>query len=270
MSAQRILVLILLASASHLAAQTPPEPATPHDITMVDTVPLDGAIAVPLLEKQRKKMRKYDLPELAGARQALGSQLIDGDLPKPLLDYRVRSASLDQRISFFEGGLVVMNLTGAGWTIRKRVIIPDDALAAYRKSASPATIAAVHANELAPPADGRVSQLRAYRDDGSFAELAFDPTGTLPKALGDQIHPLEDLIRALSEDREVTSTVAGYEPKVGDELVGDDEKTWRVERVIADAGIVELRCMSQPTVIYVDKHYLYNYFIGKRGPRAAD
>jgi hypothetical protein len=27
---------------------------------------------------------------------------------------------------------------------------------------------------------------------------------------------------------------------------------------------VELRCLSQPTTIYVDKKDLYNYFIGSR------
>jgi len=39
--------------------------------------------------------------------------------------------------------------------------------------------------------------------------------------------PLQDLLRAISEDRGVTSTLPNYDPKVGDELVADDRKTWR-------------------------------------------
>ena len=108
--------------------------------------------------------------------------------------------------------------------------------------------------------------LRIYRDDGSHVELAFNPAGTVPKSLADEIRPLEDLLRVISEDRTLTSSVAGYEPAVGDELVGDDQRTWRVERV-TDTGIVELHCVSQPTVVYIDKHFLYNYFVGKRAAK---
>ncbi|MDP9360174.1 MAG: hypothetical protein M3P29_01850, partial [Acidobacteriota bacterium] len=35
-----------------------------HDITMVDAAPLGGAIAIPLPERERKKLSKYDIPEL--------------------------------------------------------------------------------------------------------------------------------------------------------------------------------------------------------------
>ena len=91
---------ILLLAAAPLAAQSQPpqtlpevrglEPAPPppptHDITQVDPAPLGGAIAIPLTERDRKKLKKYEIPELADCRQAIGSQLIDGRLPKPLVD----------------------------------------------------------------------------------------------------------------------------------------------------------------------------------------
>ncbi len=244
-------------------SSTPPQTDTGHDISQVDTAPLGGAIAVPLPEKQRRRLKKYDIPELVGARQALGSQTINGELPRPLIDYLVSDAGVDQRLSIFEGGLVVMSMSGAGASMFKKMILPADALALYRKSASPALLMTVEHSRVSPPRKGRRSLLRLYRQDRSFVELTFDPAGAIPKTLGDQIGPLEDLLRALSEDRTVTNSVAGYEPKVGDELVGDDRKTWRVERIIQDAGIVELHCVGQPTIIYVAKKDLYNYFIGK-------
>src|SRR5438034_6135346 len=57
-----------------LAQQQPPPPVAepPHGIEMVDSAPLGGAIAPPLPEAQKRKLKKYDIPELAGARQASG------------------------------------------------------------------------------------------------------------------------------------------------------------------------------------------------------
>jgi hypothetical protein len=253
------------AGAQSTQSQSPPPPQTDtgHDISMVDPAPPGGVIAVPLPEKQRRQLKKYDIPELVGARQALGSQAVNGVLPRPLIDYFVTDAGLDQRISIFEGGLVVVGMTGTGGSMLKKVLLPPDALAMYQKAASPALLSAVDPGRVSPPTKGRRSLLRMYRQDRSFVELTFDPAGAIPKVLGDQIRPLEDLLRALSEDRTVSNSVAGYEPKVGDELVGDDRKTWRVARIIQDAGIVELHCVGQPTIIYVAKKDLYNYFIGK-------
>lgn len=242
--------------------QTDPDPG--HDITGVEPAPLGGAISTPLPEKQRRKLRRYEIQELTGSRQAIGPQLINGALPKPLLDYSVRSGVIDQRLSFFEGGLVVVKMTGAGGTIRKKIILPPDATAAYLELASPVALRLVGVNQMMSPAHNRRAFLRIYDTDGGIVERVFDPLGVLPKPLHDQIAPIEDLLRALSEDRTVTNTVANYEPKVGDQLVGDDRRTYRVERIMAGGTIVELRCMGQPTTIYVDKKDLYNYFIGSR------
>jgi len=236
--------------------------AEEHDITKVDPAPPGTVIATPLPEKQRRQMKKLDIPELAGAHQALGSQLIDGRLPQPVLDYVVVEHNVEQRLSIFEKGLVVMRMTGAGGTTMfKRVLIPDDALKAYLKSASADALAHVNKQDVSPPDTNRRSLLRIYRPDGEHVELTFDPVGVIPKTLGDQIHPIEDLIRAISLDRTVTSSVADYQPKVGDELVSDDRKSWRVERVMNN--VVQLHCIGQPMIIYVDKKDLANYFVGK-------
>jgi hypothetical protein len=261
-------LLFLLIAFGAFAQSQPPQPpppeAPPHDITQVDPAPLGGAIAVPLPEAQRKRLRKYEIPELAGSRQALGTQLIDGALPSPILDYIAVNANVQQRLSIFQGGLVVVSVTGAGGTIHKKVIIPKDALGNYTKTISSTALGNVRQGDLSAARDGRRVTLRVYSAPTTVVERTFDPMAAMPKALADQVTPMQDLLRAICEDREVTNTVAGYMPQVGDELVGDDRKVYRVARVI-DGHIVELRCTSQPTSLYVDVKSLYNYFVGTTG-----
>ena len=253
---RHILAGTLLLAATIAAAQTA------HDITKVDTASTGSAISTPLPQAQAKRLKKYEIPELTGTKQALGSQLIDGHLPRPLVDFRTFSGPIEQRLSIFEGGLVVISMNGAGALIRKKMIIPDDALGAYRKAVNPASLAQVYQRELSPATGTTSAQLRVYGDDGLFVERRFDPTSALPKTLQDEVLPLQDLMRAMSEDRTVTNTIAGYDPQVGDELVGDDKKTWKVVRVIADSNVIVLHCTTDPTTIYVGKKDLYNYFIG--------
>jgi hypothetical protein len=255
---------IILFTAIPLLSQTPPpEPQPSHDITKVDPAPLGGAIAVPLPEAERKRLKKYEIPELEGARQAIGSQLIDGRLPRPLLDYVIQNGNVRQRISFFEGALVVVRMDGAGGTLQKRVLIPQDALRKYLETTNADALGSIRETVLSPPLENRMALLRIYRPEGGVVQRRFDPAGSRPRRLHVQLTPLEDLLRAVSEDRTVTSTVAGYEPKIGDQLVADDRKVYRVERIIEESGIVELRCISQPTLIYVAKKDLYNYFVGR-------
>ena len=256
--------VFLLAAAQSQTPQPAPPPNPTHDISQVEEAPLGGAIAIPLPERERKKLAKYDIPELAGSRQAIGPQRIDGRLPRPLVDYSATTTDVYQRISIFEGGLVVVEVRGSGGTIRKKVIIPDDALHSYLHSISPTALASVRDSELSKPRDTRRSLLRAYDAQQNFVERQFDPMSTMPKALSDQVVPLQDLLRAIYQDRAVTNSVAGYMPKAGDQLVGDDKKVYKVVRVVSDK-IVELRCLSAPTTIYVDVKDLYNYFIGTPG-----
>ncbi|HSP35064.1 MAG TPA: hypothetical protein VLU46_12160 [Thermoanaerobaculia bacterium] len=254
-----LLILLLLSSA-----QTSPQTEPPHDITKVDPVAPDAAIATPLPREREKQLRKYGLDDLAGSTQAIGSQLIDGRLPRPLLDYYVHNGTVDQRVSIFERGLVVVRMAGAGGTIQKRVLIPDGAMKKYLAMAAPDKLAQLGPKAMAQPRENRGAFLRVYRDPTSYVERLFDPSSAKPKILNDAVMPLEDLLRAISEDRTVTNTIANYEPAVGDELVGDDRKTWRVVRIMKDAEeVVELHCTSQPTIMYVAKKDLYNYFIGR-------
>jgi hypothetical protein len=256
------LIVFLIQLPNFLTSQLLAQQTPPHDITQVDAAPLGGAIATPLPEKQRKQLMKYEIPELAGSKQALGSQLLDGALPRPMVDYVVQDAKVQQRLSIFQGGLVVIDIRGAAGPMRKKVIIPDDALKNYMKSVS--TIGLVRQSDIPRPRDDRRAFLRVYFGPNDYTERAFDPAAALPHALNDQISPLRDLLRAITEDRAVTNSIAGYMPKEGDELVGDDRKVYRVVRVMNES-IVELRCLSQPTTMYVAVKDLYNYFIGTTG-----
>jgi len=234
-----------------------------HDITRVDPVAPDAAISTPMPDKQQRKLKKYDMPELAGARQALGPQLIDGRLPRPLADFIILEGTIEQRISIFEGGLVVVKMTGAS-SIQKKVIIPPDALEQYMSSIHVAAVKAIDARELVPPETAQRGLLRVYDEAGRYEERVFHPNRVLPKTFNDLLAPLRDLLRAVSEDRGVSTSIAGYEPQEGDELVADDHKVYRVMRVAPGAGIVELKCLDAPATIYVAKKDLHLYFMGRR------
>src|SRR5438067_7313972 len=110
--------LLAFVATTALAQSAPPQQPVPsdppHDITQVDPAPLGGAISVPLPERERKRLQKYEIPELVGSRQALGPQLIDGRLPHPIVDYINEQGPMHQRLSIFEGGLVVIDTHGAG------------------------------------------------------------------------------------------------------------------------------------------------------------
>lgn len=249
----RLYSLAVLCCALPLFAQ--------HDISQVEPAGADAAMATPI--PQKRGFKKYDIPDLAGAQQAVGSQLIDGRLRKPRIDYITAEGTIEQRVSIFEGGLVVVKMTGAT-TIRKKMLIPEDALRSYTSAASTKALEAIDARSLVPPDVNRRSLLRVYGEDGKFVERSFHPSRVLPKALNDQIAPLRDLLRAMSEDREVTSSVSNYEPKAGDELVADDAKVYRVTRVVEGANVVELKCLDAPTTIFVGKKDLHLYFVGRR------
>lgn len=232
-----------------------------HDITQVEPVGPDGAMSTPI--PMKRGWKKYDIPDLAGAQQAVGSQLLDGRLRKPLIDFITAEGTVEQRISIFEGGLVIVNMTGPA-TIRKKLLIPDTALHSYVDAVSAEALARIEQQSLVAAEPTRRSLLRIYTADGHFVERTFNPSRVLPKPLNDQITPLRDLLRAVSEDRGVTSSVAGYEPQAGDELVADDQKTYRVVRVVEGANVVELKCLDAPTTVYIAKKDLHLYFVGRR------
>jgi hypothetical protein len=232
-----------------------------------------GQTSAPLSKPERQPPdisaidpRPPGVAELAGAYLALGSQRINGNLRRPLVDYSVRVGSAVRRVSFFEGGLVCLHMTGAGGVIQKKLLIPDDSVKRYLAHLSAAKLNEIPADMFAfGAADKRTGILRIYSGD-RFVERRFDPSAS-PKAFSDLTLPLEDLLRAVSEDSRLLNRIAGYEPHIGDHLVSLDQSTYEVVRIFGDDPMIELRGDNQPTTIYVAKKDLHNHFIGsRRGP----
>jgi hypothetical protein len=168
-----------------------------------------------------------------------------------------------QRISIFETGLVVVHLDTPGGKIQKKMILPPDALQVYRQRLSAADLAKIPQNEL-PTSNGRNTILRVYDPIGTPVERTFDPATLLPASLEVYRSVLQDLLRAMSQDREVTNTVAGYAPAVGDHLVSDDQRVYEVMRFMGDGKYVELKCVTDPTRIFIAVADLHQRFVGSR------
>ena len=73
---------------------------------------------------------------------------------KPLADYVISEGSIEQRVSIFEGGLVVVKMTGAA-SIQKKVVIPPDALAQYLRNINVAALKTIDGRELVAPGNVR-------------------------------------------------------------------------------------------------------------------
>jgi len=258
---RRWVVLLLLAFSLEARADAQSEPESEPNS---ESFASGTAIAIPRPDPRDHDPEKYEIPELSGASSGRGSHLVGGALPRPVLHYIVRLPGILQRMTIFENGLVVVHVNNDGTTIMKQLVLPLDAVATYRTHVSPAGLEVIQENGRdSGPSPGR-SVIRSYRDDGSFVERSFDPTLILRAELTQKKIILDDLLRALAEDREVSNPLTGYRPKLGDVLVADDQKSYKITRIIDQGTIVELTCTTDPLKMYVSSKELYNYFIGKR------
>lgn len=245
-------------ATGHLEAQS-----GGHGIEDVTPAKPGIGIAIPL-DDPRIDSKNLEIPELAGTRQALGSQLVDGRLPKPLIDYSARVDLILQRITIFETGLVSLHFDSPGGRIQKRLILPPDALEVYRRELSAEKLERIRQDHLLDDSDTSRATIRIQGTEGDPVERSFNATSLLPQDLEQYRTVLQDLFRALAGDRDVTNTVTGYIPKVGDRLVTDDQKTYRVTRVVQNGKYVELVSLSDPTRMFIASEDLHNHFIGSR------
>jgi len=243
----------------------------PSESTAAERDPSVGdAIAVPLPHLSRRQQRRYETPELTDTKSANGPQLVGGELPRPLIDYFSATGRIVQRISIFSNGVVSISLEGAGANIRKRVVIPMGAVENYATAVSRRSLDDVSSESLRTPDPVNVSFIRVS-DEAGFSERRFHTLSIIPTDLQRQRGILEDLLRVLAEDREVSSPLAGYEPRIGDRLISDDAKTYEITRLAstADKGtIVELTCTREPVKMYVAAKDLYNYFVAAKARTA--
>lgn len=236
---------------------------TTHDISKVDVPPLGGRVALELSDEERARNQ---FPELAGAQLATGSQLVNGELPKPVVEYIVKTQFALQRISLFENGLAVVHVSDERGRVLKRVVIPMDALDTYRTELSPEKLAETPIAQLKMKATGDMAVIRSYDSMGSHVDRLFDPSAVLPLPLAQRRALLEDLLNALVQDREVTNSVTNYKPRVGDRLVGEDQKTYIVSGIYGQGDTIELTRADQPLKMYVAAKDLNKFMVGARRP----
>jgi len=243
--------LALLAPA--LAAQTDEEYTPPPELGV--------AISIPKPDEDSIDESRYSSPELTDTRPALGSQLVDGRLPHPRLDYSIETPTSLQRLSFFESGLVVLHIKAGDANLRKRMILPQGALDEYLKVLPPARMAEIGHDEVLTNglSDDR-GRLRLYRDDGSHEEIEFSNSRVLPADVERLRSSLDDLARILAEDRGATNPLAQYAPRLGDKLISEDMKLFEITSLAADGEIIEFTGLQEPIRLYVKKEDIPSYF----------
>lgn len=231
-----------------------------------DSPPPGSVISLPNPDLPQLQLERYEIPDLAGATPVTGSMLVDGRLPRPLIDYGAKAPGILQSVTIFEQGLIAIRIDSGTARIRKRLILPADAFASYVARVSPAKIR----DAVLPDFDEATTYeyIRAYDEDGKMVERRFDPAFVLPGELEMPRSMMQDIIRAMGHDREVTNPLARYEPRVGDRLVREDQRLFEVTRVI-NKLFVELRCQSEPTSMYVAIGDIQQLFVGlqKSAPR---
>ncbi len=190
-------------------------------------------------------------PELAGAERVEGPVRVDGQLARPYLDYSTAASGASQRLSLFQNGLAVVTTENGGKTLHKRLLIPPGAVDAYREMLSTRKLSEIsQLPDKGTPTPGRET-IRIYDRKGAFVERSFDPSFILSGDLERMRGLLLDLMRVISEDREITNVMDAYQPEAGDQLLSEDFQRWLVVRVIADSGYVEMRSMSDPLSQFV-------------------
>lgn len=250
--------LVMLSSAMlSLSAQDAPriDPASRD---------LGGSIAVPI-DPKAFNPRKYEIPELSGSLPGTGSHLNDGKLPRVIADYALTSGKIQQRITLFDGGLVAVHMTGAGGTIRKRVVIPVGAMKVYRDALSAEALSSLPRDLSSMARDADRGRLRIYRKDGSFAERIFPVSLILPTQMEQLRTVMNDLLRVVTQDRLVTNPMTTYKPVVGDRLLADNKKTYIVRRIGNEGEFIEVDCLQEPVKMFVAVKDLHNYFIASLG-----
>lgn len=259
MTARRIMKLSLAAAIAAVAAASSATPSSAQTSGPVPTE-LGTAISIPTPDEGRIDTRKYNTAELNGAAPAIGSQLVDGRLPRPLLDYVSKSAASLQRISFFEGGLVVVHIEAGGARLRKRVRVPPGSVDVYLDLLTPAQIDALDHNDLSLAIAKERSYLRRYREDGTPVEIGFSNSRILPAEVQRLRTVLDDLVRILAEDREVTNPMIAYTPRLGDRLIGEDQQLYKVTAINNQGAMLELTSTRDPVKIFVATKDVFTYF----------
>jgi hypothetical protein len=223
-------------------------------------------ISIPFPELSDREMVDYHVVELAGATPVGDDLLIDGRLPKILINFTARLEQVYQRLTVFENAILAVEMQGEGWRMSKKVRIPAEALEAYRRFFTTGELERFRPwGEGDPERDQTVLRIATGE---STVERKWASTAVLPEQIERLRLVLLDVLRALSEDREVTNPVSGYEASLGDVLLGDDQKSYRVVGILQQGDLLELQSLSEPVRRFVAKKDLHLYFVAAGPPPA--
>jgi hypothetical protein len=216
-------------------------------------------ISIPVPQLSDKEMVNYHVVELAGATPVGDDLLIDGRLPKVLINFTARLEEVYQRLTIFENAVLALEMEGDGWRMSKRVRIPEQALDGYREFFTPRELERFRPWSQGDPArDQTVLRITAGE---TTVERKWASTAVIPEQIERLRLVLQDVVRALSEDREVTNPMAGYDASVGDVLLGDDQKRYRVVGILQQGNLLELQSLTEPVRRFVAKKDLHLYFV---------
>lgn len=246
-----VLAALFVATGSLLAQNVP------QSISATD---VPTGVVVEEAGRDKSSDEPYDVPELYGSRP---HELRSGErLPQVLAEYVVRSGKLLQRISIFDNGVGVVHLRGGEGNATRRLLLADEPIDTVRKVMEQIDI---HGLRTSDP----------FRDPSEYAELRIARGGKLVSiALGaNEVQPqsietlrvvMSDLLAAMMQDRQISNPIAQYHASVGDRLVSEDGRTYRVTRLIEDGSVVELEMTSKPLRIVVPSNLLYKMFVDVR------
>ena len=99
-------------------------------------------------------------------------------------------------------------------------------------------------------------------NSGQVNEYRFTRIVALPLALGRLLTVVDDL-SSLAEERQrlATGLLPSYRPRVGDVLIKADGSRYRIVRVTAERGGVEILGLESPLVLYLPKEGVRGEFV---------
>lgn len=221
--------------------------------------PQKRTISIPVPELPDNQMVQYHVVELAGATLVEDDLLVDGRLPKILINFTERLEGVYERLTIFENAVLAVEMEGEGWRMSKRVRIPAEALDRYR-----AFFTSDELERFRPWSEGdsqRDQTVLRIATGETSVERKWPSTAVIPEQIERLRLVLHDVLRALSEDREVTNPVTGYEASVGDVLLGDDQKSYKVIGIREQGELLELQSLTEPVRRFVAKKDLHLYFV---------
>ena len=235
----RLLALLLIVLAARGAWADDPPSIDIHDLPAIDVEQLG---------------EESDDPELAGVTSAVRSSR----LPKTLLEVSTRIGTASERITIFDNGVAAVHSTAAGSPVRKRVQLPPERVAALQQLASGIDLRELD-SILAATDDVTVIRLRR---DQRLEQRKVSAIAVLPEKVEMFRRAMTDILQAVLDDTRISSPLRGYKPRLGDRLIGRDEKLYEVTGFMNDGTIVEVSSAGKPTRMYVDVDSLSELFTG--------